>query len=72
MEDKEIIENKKNDKCEIVKEVREIWHKISARFDHDMDRLIAHYQALQEQMQQSGKYKFANLPAGELKLTVRR
>ena len=36
MEDREIIENEKNDECEIVKEVREIRHKISAQFDHDV------------------------------------
>ena len=62
MEDRKIIENEKNAECEIVKEVREIRHKISARFDHDVGRLVAHYQALQEQMRQSGKYRFADLP----------
>ena len=72
MEDREIIENEKNNECEIVKEVREIRHKISARFDHDVGRLGAHYQKLQEQMRQSGKYKFADLPTGELKPIVKR
>ncbi len=72
MEDKEIIEKEKNAECEIVKEVREIRHKISARFDHDIGRLVAHYQELQEQMRQSGKYKFSDLPNGELKLIVKR
>lgn len=47
MEDREIIENERNTECEIVKEVREIRHKISARFDHDVGRLVAHYQALE-------------------------
>ena len=47
MEDREIIENEKNAECEIVKEVREIRHKISARFDHDVGRLVAHYNGLQ-------------------------
>ena len=72
MEDRKIIENEKHAECETVKEVREIRHKISARFDHDIGRLAAHYQALQEQMRQSGKYKFSDVPTGELKLTVRR
>ena len=62
MEDRKIIENEKNGECEIVKEVREIRHKISAQFDHDVSRLVAHYQELQEQMRQSGKYMFADLP----------
>ena len=62
MEDRKIIENEKNDECEIVKEVREIRHKISAQFDHDVGRLVVHYQELQKQMRQSGKYRFAELP----------
>lgn len=68
MEDRKIIENEKNDECEIVKEVREIRHKISARFDHDVGRLVAHYQELQEQMRRSGKYRFAELPKAEPKI----
>ena len=60
MRDREIIENTE---CEIVKEVREVRHKISARFDHDVSRLGAHYQELQEKMRRSGKYKFADLPS---------
>lgn len=59
MRDREIIENTE---CEIVKEVREVRHKISARFDHDVSRLVAHYQELQEKMRKSGKYQFADLP----------
>ncbi len=65
MRDREIIENTE---CEIVKEVREVRHKISARFDHDVSRLVAHYQELQKKMRQSGKYKFANLPSEKPKL----
>ena len=61
MEDRKIIENEKYAECEIVKEVREIRHKISAQFDHDIGRLVAHYQELQEQMRRSGKYRFAEL-----------
>ena len=69
MEDRKIIENEKNAECEIVKEVREVRHKISARFDHDVGQLVAHYQALQEQMRQSGKYRFADLPREKPKLS---
>lgn len=69
MEDREIIENEKSEECEIVKEVREIRHKISAQFDHDVGRLVAHYQELQEQMRQSGKYRFVKLPNTEPKIS---
>ena len=69
MEDRKVIENEKNAECEIVKEVRETRHKISARFGHDVGQLVAHYQELQEQMRQSGKYKFADLPREKPKLS---
>ena len=62
MGDREIIENEESTECEIVKEVREIRHKISARFNHDVGQLVAHYQALEKKMRQSGKYRFAELP----------
>ena len=62
MEDREIIENERNAECKIVKEVRDIRHKISAQFDHNVGRLVAHYQALEQKMRQSGKYRFAELP----------
>ena len=62
MKDREIIENEESTECEIVKEVREIRHKISARFNHDVSQLIMHYQELEETIRQSGKYKFADLP----------
>ncbi len=65
MNDREIIENTE---CETVKEVREVRHKISARFDHDVGRLVAHYQEMQEKMRRSGKYKFADLPSKNPKL----
>ena len=62
MKDREIIENEESTECEIVKEVREIRHQISARFNHDVGQLVAHYQALEQKMRQSGKYRFADLP----------
>lgn len=62
MEDREIIENEESTECEIVKEVREIRHKISERFNHDVAQLVAHYQALEKKMRQSGRYQFADLP----------
>ena len=68
MGDREIIENEESTECEIVKEVREIRHKISARFNHDVSQLVAHYQELQEKMRQSGKYRFAEMPNEEPKI----
>jgi hypothetical protein len=33
----------------VIDEVREVRHRISARFDHDPSRLVAYYMELQEQ-----------------------
>ena len=33
----------------VIDEIREIRHRISARFDHDPARLVAYYMKLQEQ-----------------------
>ena len=41
-------------------EIRRIRRKISAKFDHDVDKLIAHYQELEEEYRKSGKYKFVD------------
>ena len=43
-------------------EIRRIRRKISAKFDHDVDKLIAHYQALEREYRKSGKYKFVDPP----------
>ncbi len=69
MKDREIIETEESIECEIVKEVREIRHKISARFNHDVSQLVAHYQELQEKMRKSGEYRFADLPNAEPKIS---
>ena len=34
-----------------IEEVRAVRHRISARFDHDPERLVAYYMALQEKFQ---------------------
>jgi hypothetical protein len=44
-------------------EIRRIRREISARFDHDVDKLIAHYQALEKEYRKSGKYKFVDPPS---------
>ena len=35
----------------VIDEVREVRHRISARFDHDPERLVAYYMELQKQYQ---------------------
>ncbi len=45
---------------EEINEIRRIRHEISARFGHDVSRLVAHYQALEKELRQSGEYKFAD------------
>ena len=46
-----------------IDEIRRIRRGISARFDHDVDKLIAHYQALEKEYRKSGKYKFVDPPS---------
>ena len=36
--------------------------KSPRRFDHDVGKLIAHYQALEKEYRKSGKYKFVDPP----------
>ena len=43
-------------------EIHRIRREISARFDHDVGKLIAHYQALEKEYRKSGKYKFVDPP----------
>ena len=57
--------DKKIDLCstemnEVVKEVREMRMKISEECGHDLNKLIAYYQKVGEEMRKSGKYKFHN------------
>jgi hypothetical protein len=41
-----------------INEVRKIRHEISARFNHDISRLVAHYQELENELRRSGEYRF--------------
>lgn len=45
---------------EVVKEVREIRMKISEKYDHDLYKLLAHYQEVGERLRKTGKYKFVD------------
>ncbi len=42
-----------------ITEIRQVRHKISERYGHDVKRLVAHYQELQKELEASGKYKLA-------------
>ena len=44
-----------------IDEIHRIRREISARFDHDVEKLGAYYQALDEEFRKAG-YKFAELP----------
>ena len=46
-----------------IDEIRRIRREISERFDHDVGKLIAHYQALEKEYRKSGKYKFVDPPS---------
>ena len=50
-----------------IDEIRRIRREISARFDHDVGKLIAHYQVLEKEYRKSGKYKFVDSPADKPK-----
>ena len=55
-----------------IDEIRRIRRKISARFDHDVDKLIAHYQELEEEYRKSGKYKFVDPPSKKSEKAAKR
>jgi hypothetical protein len=40
---------KKSENDPVINEIREVRHRISARFDHDPARLVAYYMELQKQ-----------------------
>ena len=50
-----------------IDEVREVRRKISAEFDHDPRRLMAHYVEYEKQLKREGKYRFAEVPADKMK-----
>jgi hypothetical protein len=52
-----------------IDEIREVRRKISAEFNHDPRRLMAHYIEYEKQLQREGKYRFAEV-VGELEQNV--
>ena len=50
---------------EIIREVRTIRHAISERCEHDVHRVIAYYREFQEELKQTGKYRFLSQPIAD-------
>lgn len=50
-----------NDENEIAA-VRRIRHEISEECNHDVERVIAYYRAVQEELKRSGEFRFAKSP----------
>ena len=44
---------------EVIAEVRRVRHEISRRCGHDVHKVVAYYREFQEQLKQSGAYRFA-------------
>ena len=49
-------------------EIHRIRRKISERFNHDVSKLSAYYQKLDEEYRKSGKYKFVDPPSKKSKV----
>ena len=45
-----------------IDEIRRIRREISARFDHDLNKLCEYYRKLEGEYRKSGKYKFVDTP----------
>ena len=54
---------------EVVKEVREMRMKISEKYGHDINRLLAHYQEVGKRLRKTGKYKFVDPEPSDEKST---
>ena len=46
-----------------ITEVRRIRHNISARFDHDIAKIVAYYQEMERLLKEEGRYTFEEMPA---------
>ena len=43
---------------EVIREVRRVRHEISRRCGHDPHKVVAWYRAFQDELKESGKYRF--------------
>jgi hypothetical protein len=42
-----------------IKIIRRVRHEISAECGHDVDRVVAYYRRVEEELRRSGKFRFA-------------
>ncbi len=45
-----------------IKAVRQVRHEISAECGHDVDRVVAYYRGIEDQLKRSGEFRFAEVP----------
>ncbi len=45
-----------------IKTIRQVRHLISAECGHDVDRVVAYYQAIEDQLKGSGEFHLAKVP----------
>jgi hypothetical protein len=45
---------------EEIKEIRAIRHEISREFDHDLDKVVAYYRKVEDELKRSGKFRFSS------------
>lgn len=50
-----------DDEIRIIRRVR---HDISAKFDHDVNHVVDYYRGVEEELEHSGRYRFAARAAG--------
>ncbi len=53
-----------------IDDVRETRRQISAEFDHDPRRLMAHYAEYEKLLQREGRFRFADAPVGGMEQHV--
>jgi hypothetical protein len=47
---------------EEIKSIRQVRHQISAECGHDVDRVVAYYRAVEDELRRSGEFGFAEVP----------
>lgn len=50
-------------------EIRNIRHNISAKYDHDLNKLLKYYKELEQKFKKSGQYKFITRESTGYKLS---
>ena len=52
---------------EEINEIRRIRHEISARFGHDISKLVSHYQELEKELRKANEYEFIDTKQSDRK-----